>query len=137
KDAGTPVPPPPAVPGADVATLTVPALGIDAAPVKRYGVDEYGRLDVPQDNHTVGWNPAYAALPGTGGSTFFAAHYEFGGQPGISKNFPTRNRETPSRWASSMARATVIASVRRWTTTSPPSIWAPSCRDEKVRRASH
>jgi len=89
KDAGTPVPPPPAVPGADVATLTVPALGIDAAPVKRYGVDEYGRLDVPQDNHTVGWNPAYAALPGTGGSTFFAAHYEFGGQPGIFNKLST------------------------------------------------
>ncbi|MGH2632725.1 MAG: class F sortase, partial [Tepidiformaceae bacterium] len=89
KDAGTPVPPPPPVPGADVATLTVQALGIESAPVERYGLDAYGRLDVPQDNHTVGWNPAYAAEPGTGGATFFAAHYEFGGKPGIFNQLST------------------------------------------------
>jgi len=89
KDAGTPVPPPPALPGADVATLTVPALGIEAVPVKRYGLDAYGRLDVPQDIHTVGWNPAYSAVPGNGGATFFAAHYEFGGQAGIFNKLST------------------------------------------------
>ena len=89
KDAGTPVPPPPAAPGADVATLTVPALGIEAAPVKRYGLDAFGRLDVPQDNHTVGWNPAYSPVPGNGGATFLAAHYEFGGQAGIFNKLST------------------------------------------------
>lgn len=74
--------PPPPVAGLDVARLRVPRIGVDA-PVGRYGLDRYGRLDVPQDTRTVGWNPAYAALPGTGGSTFLAAHYEYGGRPGV------------------------------------------------------
>jgi sortase (surface protein transpeptidase) len=38
---------------------------------------------VPQDRVTVGWNPGFSALPGQGGSTFLAAHYTFGGQPGV------------------------------------------------------
>ena len=33
----------------------------------------------------MGWNPAYNALPGEGGATFFAAHYEFAGRPGVFK----------------------------------------------------
>ncbi|GIW15028.1 MAG: hypothetical protein KatS3mg063_0881 [Tepidiforma sp.] len=82
RDAGEPVPPPP--PGAvDVAALAIPAIGIDGAPVRRFGLDAYGRLDVPQDTVTVGWNPAYTSLPGTGGSTFFAAHFEYRGRPGV------------------------------------------------------
>lgn len=89
KDAGTPVPPPPPAPGPDVATLTVPALGINSAPVRRFGLDAFGRLDVPQDNHTIGWNPAYSAEPGQGGATFFAAHFEFGGQPGVFNKLST------------------------------------------------
>lgn len=88
KDAAEPVPPPP-VDGLDVATLTVPRLGIAAAPVKRFGLDAYGRLDVPQDNTTIGWNPAYSDLPGTGGSSFFAAHFEFAGAPGIFNQLST------------------------------------------------
>jgi LPXTG-site transpeptidase (sortase) family protein len=76
-----PVPPPPA--GAvDIAAIAIPALGV-TAPVARFGLDAAGRLDVPQDTATVGWNPAYAALPGEGGSTFFAAHYEYRGVPGV------------------------------------------------------
>ncbi len=82
KDAGEPVPPPPPAP-VDIATLAIPAIGIDSAPVRRFGLDAYGRLDVPQDTVTVGWNPAYTALPGTGGSTFLAAHFEYGGRPGV------------------------------------------------------
>ena len=82
KDAGEPVPPPPPGP-VDIATLAIPAIGIDSAPVRRFGLDAYGRLDVPQDTVTVGWNPAYTALPGTGGSTFFAAHFEYLGRPGV------------------------------------------------------
>lgn len=81
-DAREPVPPPPAL-GPTVTAISVPALGIVDAPVARYGLDAYGRLDVPQDTSTVGWNPAYSALPGDGGATFFAAHYEYGGAPGV------------------------------------------------------
>jgi hypothetical protein len=76
-----PVPPPP-VEGLDIARLRVPAIGIDA-PVARFGLDAAGRLDVPQDTSTIGWNPAYTSLPGEGRSTFFAAHYEYGGVPGV------------------------------------------------------
>lgn len=81
QDAGQPVPPPPAA-GPDIRTLSIPALAV-SAPVARLGLDAYGRLDVPQDTQTVGWNPAYTALPGTGGSTFLAAHFEYGGRPGV------------------------------------------------------
>jgi hypothetical protein len=82
KDPGQPVPPPPAGP-IDIASLTIERLGLRDAPMGRYGLDAYGRLDVPQDTATVGWNPAYNDLPGEGGSTFFAAHFEYGGRPGV------------------------------------------------------
>jgi 3-oxoacyl-[acyl-carrier protein] reductase len=49
KDAGEPVPPPP-VSGTDVSWLTIPKLGVERAPVGRYGVDAYGRLDVMVTN---------------------------------------------------------------------------------------
>lgn len=82
KDPGQPVPPPP--PGAvDIASLTIEQLGLRDAPVGRYGLDAFGRLDVPQDTSTIGWNPAYNALPGEGGATFFAAHFEYAGRPGV------------------------------------------------------
>lgn len=76
-----PVPPPPAE-GADVARIEIPALGISAN-VGRFGLDAAGRLDVPQDASTIGWNPAYSDLPGEGGATFFAAHFEYQGIPGV------------------------------------------------------
>lgn len=82
RDAGEPVPPPPPGP-VDVAGISIPSIGVSDAPVIRLGLDAYGRLDVPQDTVSIGWNPAYTSLPGTGGSTFFAAHYEYGGRPGI------------------------------------------------------
>jgi len=82
KDRGEPIPPPPPGP-VDIATLSVPSLGIVAAPVGRFGLDAFGRLDVPQDTRTVGWNPAYNDLPGEAGATFFAAHYEYQGAPGV------------------------------------------------------
>lgn len=82
QDAREPVPPP--APGpVDIAWLTIARLGITRAPVRRYGLDAYGRLDVPQDTTTVGWNPAYCALPGDSGATFLAAHVSFGGRPGV------------------------------------------------------
>jgi LPXTG-site transpeptidase (sortase) family protein len=76
-----PVPAPPAE-GLDIAAIAIPAVGV-WAPVARYGVDAAGRLDVPQDRQTVGWNPAYSDVPGEGGSTFFAAHFEYQGLPGV------------------------------------------------------
>lgn len=82
RDAGEPVPPPPPGP-VDVAAISIPSIGVREAPVIRLGLDAYGRLDVPQDTVSVGWNPAYASLPGSGRSTFFAAHYEHGGRPGV------------------------------------------------------
>jgi len=82
KDPGQPVSPPPAGP-VDIASLSIEALGLDNVPAGRYGLDAYGRLDVPQDAATIGWNPAYNALPGDGGATFFAAHFEYAGRPGV------------------------------------------------------
>ncbi len=81
EDEREPIPPPP-VNGADIAAIRVPDIGVEAS-LGRYGVDGFGRLDVPQDRVTVGWNPAYSDLPGEGGATFFAAHYELGGVPGV------------------------------------------------------
>ncbi len=88
KDAGTPVPPPPSGP-VEIASVTIERLGISAAPVGRYGLDAFGRLDVPQDTTTIGWNPAYNELPGQGGATFFAAHYEYAGRPGVFHRLST------------------------------------------------
>ncbi|MEP7215932.1 MAG: class F sortase [Anaerolineaceae bacterium] len=82
KDEGQPVPPP-ALEGTDVSWLSVPAIGVAKAPVARFGLDAFGRLEVPQDSQHVGWNPAYNALPGEGGSTFFAAHFEYAGRAGV------------------------------------------------------
>lgn len=82
QDATQPVPPPPPGP-VDIVSLSVPALGIGAGQVGRYGLDAFGRLDVPQDTSTIGWNPGYNQLPGKGGATFFAAHVSFGGSPGV------------------------------------------------------
>ena len=87
KDAQEPIPPPPPGP-VGVARLAIPRLGVDAA-VARFGLDAYGRLDVPQDTRTVGWNPAYNDVPGTGGATFFAAHFEYGGLPGVFNQIST------------------------------------------------
>ena len=81
RDEREPIPPPP-LDGADVSAISVEALGVQAT-IDRFGVDQFGRLDVPQDATTVGWHPAYSTLPGSGGATFLAAHYEFGGRPGI------------------------------------------------------
>ena len=82
KDPGEPVPPPSPGP-VDIESLTIARLGLRDAPIGRYGLDAYGRLDVPQDAVTVGWNPAYHDLPGDGGATFFAAHFEYAGRPGV------------------------------------------------------
>ena len=82
KDRGEPVPPPPPGP-VDVASLSIPSIGVSQAAIGRFGLDAFGRLDVPQDSATVGWNPAYNDLPGEGGATFFAAHYEYQGRPGV------------------------------------------------------
>lgn len=82
KDERQPVPPPP-VAATDISWLSVAAIGIARAPVQRFGLDAFGRLEVPQDAQHVGWNPAYSALPGEGGSTFFAAHFEYAGQSGV------------------------------------------------------
>ncbi len=87
-DAREPVPPP--APGpVDIAWLTVAKLGISRTKVGRFGLDAYGRLDVPQDASTVGWNPAYCQLPGRGGATFLAAHVYFGGRPGVFARLST------------------------------------------------
>lgn len=81
KDETDPVPPPP-LEGADVTSVSIPAVGVEAR-AGRYGLDNFGRIDVPQDTRTIGWNPGYASLPGTGGATFFAAHFEYRGVPGV------------------------------------------------------
>lgn len=87
KDEQQPVPPP--APGpVDVTRLVIPRLGVDA-PVARLGLDAFGRLDVPQDTNTIGWNPAYNDLPGNGGATFFAAHFEYAGRPGVFNTIST------------------------------------------------
>jgi hypothetical protein len=81
KDDRPAIPPPP--PGdLDLARVALPALGVDAR-IARFGVDRFGRLDVPQDAQTVGWHPGFTSLPGEGASTFLAAHFEYAGRPGV------------------------------------------------------
>ncbi len=82
------VPPPGAGP-VDVVSLSIEKLGLSRVKVGRYGLDAFGRLEVPQDTSTIGWNPAYCALPGEGGSTFFAAHVSYGGRPGVFARLTT------------------------------------------------
>jgi LPXTG-site transpeptidase (sortase) family protein len=87
QDRREPVPPPPKN-GAEISALRVPSLEINHE-TGRYGLDEYGRLDVPQDRTTIGWHPAYSSLPGEDGATFLAAHYEYQGQPGVFYSLAT------------------------------------------------
>lgn len=88
KDERQPIPPPP-VEGTEISWLSLPAIGVVKAPVARFGLDAFGRLEVPQDTQHVGWNPAYNALPGEGASTFFAAHFEYGGRAGVFNRITT------------------------------------------------
>lgn len=88
KDERQPVPPP-ALEGIEIVWLSVPAIDVANAPVARFGLDAFGRLEVPQDSQHVGWNPAYNALPGEGGSTFFAAHFEYAGRAGVFNRIST------------------------------------------------
>ncbi len=80
--------PPPPVTDRDVSRLVIPSLGINAN-VDRYGVDRFGRLDVPSDASTIGWHPAYSGMPGDGDSSFFAAHVSWAGGPGVFANLST------------------------------------------------
>lgn len=81
------VPPPPAG-EVDLARLIIPDIGVDSR-LQRYGLDKFGRLDVPADATTVGWHPAYSTMPGEGGSSFFAAHYSWAGGPGVFSKLST------------------------------------------------
>lgn len=94
QDAGEPQPPPPAGP-VDIVTVTIPKLGLNEIRTARYGLDAFGRLDVPQDTSTIGWNPAYCSLPGEGGSTFLAAHVSYGGRPGVFAKLSTLESGDP------------------------------------------
>ncbi len=87
KDEQAAVPPPPPV-GPQIARLAIAKLGVDA-PAARFGLDRFGRLDVPQDAVTVGWHPAYTAIPGAAGATFLAAHFEYAGRPGVFARIAT------------------------------------------------
>ena len=88
QDAREPVPPPPPGP-LDIASVTIPKLGLASVPVGRYGLDAFGRLDVPQDTSTIGWNPAYCSVPGEGGATFLAAHVNYQGRAGVFARLST------------------------------------------------
>lgn len=74
--------PPPPVGADDVVRLRIPALAVDAV-VARFGLDAFGRLDVPSDATTVGWHPAYSDLPGQDGACFLAAHVSWAGGNGV------------------------------------------------------
>jgi len=88
QDARDPVPPPPPGPR-DIVSVTIEPLGLSAVTVGRYGLDAYGRLDVPQDTSTIGWNPAFCSVPGEGGATFLAAHVYYAGRPGVFARLST------------------------------------------------
>lgn len=88
QDRRDPVPPP--APGPrDISSVTIQKLGLTQVRVGRYGLDAFGRLDVPQDASTIGWNPAYSAVPGEGGATFLAAHVNYNGRPGVFARLST------------------------------------------------
>ena len=75
------IPAPPTGPD-DLVRLQVPRLAANAS-VRSFGVDKFGRLDVPSDAQTVAWHPAYSQLPGSGGATFLAAHFAWAGVAGV------------------------------------------------------
>lgn len=79
---------PPPFRAPEVTGLAIPKLNVDAQ-IGRFGVDRFGRLDVPQDARTVGWHPAYSAVPGEGSATFLAAHFEYAGRPGVFNQIAT------------------------------------------------
>lgn len=88
QDRRDPVAPPPPGPR-DIVSVTIEKLGLSRVTVGRYGLDAFGRLDVPQDTSTIGWNPAYCAVPGDGGATFLAAHVNYNGRPGVFARLST------------------------------------------------
>jgi len=87
KDEQQAVPPPP-VRAVEVTNLAIPRLNVNAS-IARFGIDRFGRLDVPQDARTVGWHPAYSLVPGEGSATFLAAHFEYAGRPGVFNQITT------------------------------------------------
>ncbi len=80
--------PPPPVGADDIVRLRIPAIGVDSV-VARYGIDAFGRLDVPADASTVGWHPAFSDLPGQDGACFLAAHVSWAGRAGVFANLST------------------------------------------------
>lgn len=67
----------PTVPG-QVASLTIPALGVVSAPVLREEVSK-GYLDIPAHVHNVGWDDQ-TPTPGGAGITLLAGHVNWVGQ---------------------------------------------------------
>lgn len=57
--------------------LTIESLGVDA-PVGEYGVDNQGRMDVPDNITEVGWYK-FGPSPGEDGSAVLAAHVDLAG----------------------------------------------------------
>jgi LPXTG-site transpeptidase (sortase) family protein len=67
----------PVTSGPDPVALQIPKLSIDA-PVGGYGVDNRGRMDVPDNITEVGWYK-YGPSPGDAGSAVLAAHVDLAG----------------------------------------------------------
>jgi len=61
-----------------VAAITIPALGVQNAPVLREGVSG-GNLTIPADVHNVGWD-SQTPTPGGSGITLLAGHINWVGQ---------------------------------------------------------
>ncbi|MEL7155087.1 MAG: class F sortase [Actinomycetota bacterium] len=66
--------------GPQPVTISIPTVGVDAAPIDGVGVEDNGELEVPSARR-VGWY-RYGPAPGQAGSSVLAAHIASGGVDG-------------------------------------------------------
>jgi len=66
-------------------TLSLPDLGVSAAPILAVGLEENGELEIPQVDE-VGWYQFGAGVDGGRGSTVLASHIAYNGRNGVFRN---------------------------------------------------
>ena len=71
-------------PARTVTGLSLPAVGVDAAPVEPVGVEANGEMEIPPAD-VVGWY-RFGAAPGEGGSAVLAAHVAYDGVDGVFRD---------------------------------------------------
>lgn len=73
-----------AAPARTVTGLSLPALGVEVAPVEPVGVEPNGEMEIPPADE-VGWY-RFGAAPGEAGSAVLAAHVAYDGVDGVFRD---------------------------------------------------